>query len=72
MWRKWINSIRKTLTTKPMSKKTTIQEPEVIATRSGKLQANDSEFFKSAKIKETVAKLLKSSLYHDIKGANQP
>jgi hypothetical protein len=62
----WFIRFLKLFIAKDMSKKS-----EVYATTSGKLQINDSEYFKSKKIKETIAKLLKSSLYQDIKSANR-
>lgn len=43
------------------------ENPIVQATQSGKLFVEDSEFFKRPKIKDTIAKLLESSIYKQIK-----
>jgi hypothetical protein len=73
LWSKLRNWIEKPLKPKNMPKKTVsaaaTKSSEVYATRSGKLQINESEYFKSKKIQETVAKLMSSSLYQDIKSA---
>ena len=66
----WLEEIIKKITPKTMSKATesTKNNPNVKATKSGKLIIDETSFFKSEKVKAIIEKLLKSSIHKELKG----
>lgn len=64
MWR-WLNKFRKKLTPTVMDTKT--QNVKFHASTSGRLYIKEEEFFQSEKVKNIVARLLKSPIYKQLK-----